>query len=76
MALSKKQIERLIAVSRYYYQDDLSQQEIAQKMNLSRPTVSKSLQLARENQIVTIKIQDPFENTAVIREQLQEKYPL
>jgi len=76
MALSKKQIERLIAISRYYYQDDLSQQEIAQKMNLSRPTVSKSLQLARENQIVTIKIQDPFENTAVIREQLQEKYHL
>ncbi|WP_125582187.1 sugar-binding transcriptional regulator [Levilactobacillus cerevisiae] len=76
MALSKKQIERILAISRYYYQDDLSQQEIAQKMNLSRPTVSKSLQLARENNIVTITIQDPFENTAVIRQQLQEKYHL
>lgn len=76
MALTKKQIERILAVSRYYYQDDLSQQEIAEKMKLSRPTVSKSLQLARDNQIVTITIRDPFENTAVMRNQLREKYHL
>lgn len=76
MALTKKQIERILAVSRYYYQDDLSQQEIARKMDLSRPTVSKSLQLARENHIVTINIHDPFEDTAVMREQLRTKYQL
>lgn len=76
MSLSKEQIERILAISRYYYQDDLSQSAIAQKMGLSRPTVAKSLQLAREQHIVTIKIQDPFENTAMMRTQLREKYQL
>lgn len=76
MSLSKEQIERILAISRYYYQDDLSQSAIAQKMGLSRPTVAKSLQLAREQHIVTINIQDPFENTETMQTQLREKYHL
>ncbi|GEO69638.1 sugar-binding transcriptional regulator [Levilactobacillus acidifarinae] len=74
--LSHKQTERLLAVSRYYYQDNLSQIEIAKKMNLSRPTVAKSLQLARDTGIVTVQINDPFTDGAKLQQALKEKYHL
>lgn len=74
--LSQKQTERLLAVSRYYYQDNLSQVEIAKKMNLSRPTVAKSLQLARETGIVTVQINDPFTDSAQLQQALKDHYHL
>ncbi|MDT6979638.1 sugar-binding transcriptional regulator [Levilactobacillus zymae] len=74
--LSQKQTERLLTVSRYYYQDNLSQVEIAKKMNLSRPTVAKSLQLARETGIVTVQINDPFTDGAQLQQALRERYQL
>lgn len=73
---SYEKIQQIIEVSRYYYQDGLSQMEIAKKMGLSRPTISKALQTARESGVVTIKIVDPFENTDLIKQQLKKKYGL
>ncbi|KRM05206.1 sugar-binding transcriptional regulator [Lentilactobacillus farraginis] len=73
---SYEKFQQIIEISRYYYQDGLSQIEIAKKMGLSRPTISKALQTARESGIVTIKITDPFENTELIEKQLKKKYGL
>lgn len=73
---SYEKIQQIIEISRYYYQDGLSQMEIAKKMGLSRPTISKALQAARESGVVTIKIVDPFENTELIKQQLKKKYGL
>ncbi len=44
--------------AKYYYEKDLTQQEIADKMNVSRPTVSNLLSQAREEGIVKIEIED------------------
>ncbi len=49
----------LLAVARLYYEDDLSQQQIADRLGVSRSTVSRLLQLAREQGIVHIEIRQP-----------------
>lgn len=76
MPFSQKQLERLLAVSQYYYQDNLSQLDIAQRLGLSRPTVAKALQQAREAGIVTIQIHDPFADRVQLATTLKEKYQL
>ncbi|WP_295731328.1 sugar-binding transcriptional regulator [uncultured Limosilactobacillus sp.] len=79
MALTKKsaaQLKAAIMVSRLYYIDKISQTAIAQKLKLSRPTVSRLLQLAQDQNIVQITINNPFEQAASIPQKLIQKYRL
>ncbi|MGI6110135.1 MAG: sugar-binding transcriptional regulator [Eubacteriaceae bacterium] len=48
----------MLRVSDLYYNKNLSQQEIANKLKISRPTVSKLLSAARDAGIVTITVSD------------------
>lgn len=56
MMLHKKQMEEAAVL---YYKNNLTQTEIAKKMNLSRQTVSKLLNDAIKENIVEIKIHNP-----------------
>lgn len=49
----------LLAAAELYYQDQLSQQQIGDRLGVSRSTVSRMLQLAREQGIVHIEIRRP-----------------
>ena len=51
--------ELLVQMARLYYEQNLSQNEIAAKVKLSRSYVSKLLFEARETGIVVVKINDP-----------------
>ncbi|MEC0239665.1 sugar-binding transcriptional regulator [Paenibacillus dokdonensis] len=65
-----------IEAARLYYQSDYSQQDIAQRLGVSRPTVSRLLQFAKEQGYVRIDIVDPHEDLNVLSRELQNKYEL
>lgn len=65
-----------IEAARLYYQSDYSQQQIAEQLQISRPTVSRLLQFAKEKGYVQIRIVDPFEDMGALGAMLEEKYGL
>lgn len=65
-----------IETARLYYLSDYSQQEIATKLGVSRPTVSRLLQYAKEKGYVRIDIVDPLEDLDALGEQLKKRYRL
>jgi deoxyribonucleoside regulator len=65
-----------IEAARLYYQSDFSQQDIAERLGVSRPTVSRLLQYAKEQGYVRIDIIDPREDLNVLSQKLQSKYGL
>lgn len=74
--MDKEKQQLSIEVARLYYQSSLSQQEIAKKLNVSRPTISRLLNYAKERGYVQITIFDPFSDLFEIEQKLKEKYQL
>lgn len=74
MERDKKRLS--IDVARLYYQSGYSQEKIASQLNISRPTVSRLLQYAKDQGYVTIQINDPLEDIDELSNQLREKYAL
>ncbi|QGQ47957.1 sugar-binding transcriptional regulator [Metabacillus sediminilitoris] len=74
--MENDRLNKIIEVARLYYQLDYSQQEIAKKLDVSRPTVSRLLKQAKDTGIVEIKINNPLETGAVLTERLKEKFGL
>ncbi len=68
--------EQSLAVARLYYESGHSQQDIAQELSLSRPTVSRLLHYAREQGFVEITIHDPAESLQQLAERLRALYGL
>ncbi len=60
----------LIRIARKYYLEGLSQQEIAQEMNISRASISNYLKRCREEGIVEIRIE---ENNDTLAQGLSER---
>ena len=66
----------LLKVAQLYYQDNLTQQEIAENLRISRPKVSRLLQQAREQNIVQINIISPSDDFTDIENKLEKKFDL
>lgn len=73
---NRRQIKKAVEISKLYYLDGATQAEIAKKLHLSRPTISRALQFARDNQIVKIQVSDPLSDLSDLREQVKERYHL
>lgn len=73
---NKEKEQFSIEVARLYYQSDYSQQEIANKLGVSRPTVSRLLKSAKDKGYVKINITDPFANLVSLGAALKKKYNL
>ena len=76
MYTSEQEIERLLLVSRLYYEENLSQYEIAREINVSRPLVSKLLAKAKKLGIVTVIIRSPLKNNEYAAKALCETFGL
>lgn len=68
--------ETVVKVAIYYYEDGLTQSEIAKILGISRPTVSNLLKEALEKGIVKITIQDNFLSNHKQQEFITDKYKL
>ena len=66
----------LVEVAKLYYQHQLSQEQIARKIRVSRPTISRLLQQARDTGIVKIEIIDSAEASTQLESALVEKYKI
>lgn len=74
--MESDKLKKIIEVAKMYYLMDCSQQEIANKLSISRPTVSRLLQQAKEEGIVEIRINDPSEDCKQYEKDLEEKFGL
>lgn len=73
---SHKKTQQSLAVANLYYKANMSQEEIAKKLAISRPTVSRLLQYAKEIGIVRIEIVDPYASAQALEALIQQKYDL
>lgn len=77
--MAKKKLERrdlLIDVAEMYYIKKMSQEEIAQKINLSRSNISRLLKVCIEEKIVEFKINKETSRIKELEEQVRDKYGL
>src|SRR5829696_1979189 len=67
---------QLADVARQYYIEDLSQEQIARGLGVSRSQVSRMLKVARERGIVEIRIHHPLRTAPELQERLVAALPL
>ena len=75
MTSADKRIERMVTVARMYYEQDMTQNEIAKALGISRPLVSILLTEAKACGIVTFQIHDVANSSQLLINQLENKFP-
>lgn len=76
MARDKTQKKLLYKVAKAYYEDGLTQQQIADSFGMSRIRVSRLLQKSIEEKVVLITITPPPHTTADLERRLEKAYGL
>ena len=69
----EKKIERMVNVARLYYEQNMTQNEIAKELGISRPLVSILLTEARACGVVTITINRVEDLCALAADRLCEE---
>lgn len=67
---------QLVKVSSMYYHDGLTQAEVANKLGVSRPVISKLLQKAKDEGIVKVYIKDESVHTVELEQELEKQFGL
>lgn len=73
---STEKNRKMLKIVTMYYEQGFTQSEIAKKIGVSRPVVSKILQQAKDKGIVTISIKDESAYTTMLALELEKKYSL
>ena len=76
MPQERERTRLMVAVSRLYYDEQQSQQEIAEGLDVSRATVSRLLTQARSEGLVQITIRNPLAGEESLEEQLVATFGL
>ncbi|MCX6091082.1 MAG: sugar-binding transcriptional regulator [Atribacterota bacterium] len=74
----KEEFERLIKIAQLYYEHHLSQEEIAQRIGISRSQISRLLKKAVDSGLIEIqvKILNPMADVLALSEKIQSQYGL
>jgi DNA-binding transcriptional regulator LsrR (DeoR family) len=76
LGVKEDQLYLLIKVARLYHERRLRQPEIAQRLHISQPRVSRLLKLAEESGIVRTSVVVPKELYANLEDELETRYGL
>jgi len=68
--------ELLAQVASMYYEDDVTQDEIARRVGTSRSTVSRMIQEAREVGVVEITVHYPWKTVPELEDNLMARFDL
>ncbi len=71
-----KETNLIYKIASLYFEDNLTQQQIAQKMGISRIKVSRMLQQARSNGVVEISLNKPQQNYTEEEKSIASKWNL
>ncbi|WP_409290264.1 sugar-binding transcriptional regulator [Peribacillus sp. SCS-37] len=74
--MENEKLSKVIEAAKLYYLLDYNQSEIAKKLGVSRPTVSRLLQSAKEKGIVQIRIVDSMLDCEKMESALEQKFNL
>lgn len=74
MARADRSVDKLAKVAQLYYIDDLSQQEIAERMGTTRSNVSRMLKAAKEQGLIEIRIVHPARRDVALEEALKRRF--
>ena|GEM_PF-216443 len=66
----------IIKICKLFYDDNLSQKEIAFKLAISRPQISRALTYARQQGWVSIRINNPYAEEDALEQKLMNKFGL
>ena len=67
-------VRRITLAAEMYYIYDMPQKEIAKRLGVSRPWVSKLLKRAKEMDIVRIEINSPLAGTPELEKKIKDRY--
>jgi deoxyribonucleoside regulator len=67
-------IDDAIKVARLYYYQNIKTEDIAIEMNISRSTVSRLLQFARDEGLITIRITDQLAEPRLLEKKIIDKF--
>lgn len=71
-----REVLKLVEICRLYYEKGLTQAQIARKLKLSRPSISKHLAEARKRGIVKIEIRSPLDSDEDLLDKLARLFSL
>jgi len=71
-----EKLNLLASVATLYYEHNMTQSEIAERLFTSRSKISRLLKEAREKNVVTITINEPWERLFEIEKQFLDKFKL
>ena len=72
----REERDRVLQIARLYYENDQTQQEIAQRLQISCSTVSRMLKRGRDLGIVHISVHDPYATHTQLEKALVERFGL
>ena len=76
MLKNQKEVLKLVEVAKMYYEQELTQADIASALGVSRPLISNMLHRAKELGIVNIEIRSPLRSDKELFNRLKKRYGL
>ena len=76
MLKNQREVLKLVEVAKMYYEQELTQADIASALGVSRPLISNMLHRAKELGIVNIEIRSPLRSDKELFNRLKKRYGL